>query len=81
MGAKERIQKELDRLGLQMGQNFKINDSSIYESITHRINRYGAILFDNSLGETKVSGQSILTLEPEDIVWREFTSQTGVRIY
>ena len=64
-----------------MGQNFKINDSSIYESIPLRINCYRAILFDNSLGETKVSGQSILTLEPEDIVWREFTSQTGVRIY
>ena len=70
MGAKQRIQKELDRLGLQIGQNFKVNDSSIY-GIMHRINSYGAILFDDNSGETKVSGQSILTLEPEDIAWRE----------
>ena len=73
MGAEERIQKELDRLGLQIGQKFKINDSSKYEPIKYRVTSYGVIVFDTSSGEVKaLTRESILALEPEDIVWREF---------
>ena len=71
MGAKQRIQKELDRLGLQIGQGFKIKDNSIYEPLMYRITPYGAIVYDTSSGGAKISIQSILALEPEDIAWRE----------
>ena len=72
MGPKERIKKELDRLGLEVGEYFRVNDSSLHE-IKYRVTSYGVIVFDTSSGETKVSVQSLLALEPEDIAWREFT--------
>ena len=72
MGAKERIQKELDRLGLEVGEYFRVNGSNLHE-LKYRVTSYGVIVFDTSPGETKVSVQSLLALEPEDIAWREFT--------
>ena len=69
MNKEQRIQRELDRLGLKVGQEFKIGVAPAL----YYINDYGLIQYKFAQSEDNFSRYSILELEPKDITWREFT--------
>ena len=68
MDAEQRIQEQLDRLGLKIEQEFKMR----YHN-SCMINDWGVVVMNNGDGKFyPQTTMSIFTLEPEDIVWKEF---------